>query len=77
MLKTGGVLLGTVLIVGVIFSYSHPTGLSGSLRACAQATAPVRRGQFCLPAEISTQAGPSQFGSDIFKQTPQNGNMVI
>jgi len=24
-----------------------------------------------LPAEVSTQAGPSQFRSDIFKQTPQ------
>ena len=23
-----------------------------------------------LPAEVSTQAGPSQFRSDIFKQTP-------
>jgi len=25
-----------------------------------------------LPAEVSTQAGPSQFRSDIFKQTPPN-----
>jgi len=26
-----------------------------------------------LPAEVSTQAGPSQFRSDIFKQTPLIG----
>ena len=25
-----------------------------------------------LPAEVSTQAGPSQFRSDIFKQTPHS-----
>ena len=29
-----------------------------------------------LPAEVSTQAGPSQFRSDIFKQTPQYKSFI-
>ena len=30
-----------------------------------------------LPAEVSTQAGPSQFRSDIFKQTPPIGSGAV